>query len=97
MIDFVIPDNLFFSFFIPFITIVTLTFGILTTLKVFDKKTSMFIAIVIALMVFGGGYYQTITKWISGSGIVLILVFIVVVIIWIGFIGKEKHKRFTGR
>ncbi len=81
MVDIILPDNIFYSFFLPFVGIVTIIFGLLITLKILDKKTSMFVAVIIALFVLGGNNLPIITKLFSGGGFLVMLTFFVVFIL----------------
>ncbi len=83
MVDLVLPNNVFYSFFLPFLAITVILFALLIKMKVFDSRISMLVSIIIALFVLEGGNYPIITKFLSGGGFLIMLAFFVVFIIWL--------------
>ena len=92
MVSLTLPDNIFYQLFLPFTVIFVILFGIMTTMKIFDKRMSMVISVIIALIVLGSGRYSEIMKYVSGGGMIVIVGFIAVFIVLVALFKQRGGK-----
>lgn len=101
-INALLNNDLIFVYFITFIIVLTLLYELLTRMRLFDKKVSMLVAVIITLYVFLTEGYRIINVILSLSTVGMVILFgILIVLIMISRFWKraEIHTaswRFVG-
>ncbi len=85
-------NSILFGLIVPFLISFTIFFGVLSIVKIFDKKINSVLSIIISLFVLNSGYYDRVIA-VVGTGNMLIL-FALIVIITVLILKNVKNRFF---